>query len=220
MKIDDNIIKFCIIPYVNNYEDIDNLTYYINNKLNIKIYLSNSICYFPLLFNLQYLLLDNWVDCNNVTDNNLQYMPNIHTLILKQNYNITDYGLQYIKNITQLHLPQNINITDNGLKYLSCITDLDLRSNRNITDNGLFGISNICILKLGSNNVYYEHDQKLSNIGLSYIENIYDFKIYYTNYINIFELRCIGFQNIDNNYFEIFRKGDRVKNRLNKYIKS
>jgi hypothetical protein len=63
---------------------------------------------------------------NKITNNGLKYIPNIHTLNLRNNKNITDYDLKYIKNIYTLNLYWNENITDNGLKYIYNIHILNL----------------------------------------------------------------------------------------------
>ena len=91
---------------LNNITSLHLLKY---NKINLKL---------NLIENLKILILDN---INNITDNELKYIPNIHTLKMYHNEKITDEGLKYISNIHTLNLFSNENITDEGLMYISNI---------------------------------------------------------------------------------------------------
>jgi hypothetical protein len=75
----ESIIKYCIVPYFDEITDIDNVCYFVTNKTNIKIRLHDSICQFPTIYNIMYLKLTSYDDCNKITDNVLTHMPNIHT---------------------------------------------------------------------------------------------------------------------------------------------
>jgi hypothetical protein len=143
----ESIIKYCIVPYLDQITDIENVCYFVTNKTNIKIRLNN-ICQFPTIYNIQHLKLHSCNDCNVITDNILENMPNIHILDLYYNKNITDNGLKFIPNIHTLNLYFNENITDNGLKFIPNIHNLHLCCNKNITDNGLKFIPNIHTLNL------------------------------------------------------------------------
>jgi hypothetical protein len=95
---------------LNNITSLHLLKY---NKINLKL---------NLIENLKILILDN---INNITDNELKYIPNIHTLKMYHNEKITDEGLKYISNIHTLNLFSNENITDEGLMYISNINYLN-----------------------------------------------------------------------------------------------
>jgi hypothetical protein len=112
----ESIIKYCIVPYLDQISDIDNVCYFVTNKSNTKIRLYNNVCTFPTIYKIEHLIIDTY-DCNMITDSVLENMPNIHTLDLSYNTNITDNGLKFIPNIHTLNLALNTNITDNGLKY-------------------------------------------------------------------------------------------------------
>lgn len=169
----EDIIRYCIIPYFDNYDDLSNIANCLNSKTNITISLKNCIPLFPSKFyikeftlnnELGYLItddilanlkdiktLDLWHN-KNITDKGLVHLKGIHTLILTHNNNnITDKGLVHLKGIHTLDLWQNTRITDNGLVHLKGIHTLILPFNENITDNGLVHLQGIHTLNLKYN---------------------------------------------------------------------
>jgi hypothetical protein len=147
----DDIIKYIIIPYLNKFDDINNVTEcIIGNKNNIKIKLYNSLPSFPNIYTIQELKICSKLS-TNITDNDLTYLKGIHTLHLAWNTNITDAGLKNLKGIHTLRLYSNENITDKGLVYLKGIHTLDLRSSKYITDEGLIYIKGVRNLDIKDN---------------------------------------------------------------------
>lgn len=175
---------------------ISKLTYkdfmYLNNVENLNMSLSYSkeiITYiFSNFINIKKLILENcenYIEYNNFTDNEFDYLINLETLVINDNHVITDKGLLKLKKIKELNIQNcknitndgisnlvtleslcvyNINITDNVFKKLTNLKKLDLYFNK-ITDNSILYLTNIIELKLTSiPNIICKDFDKLKNL--------------------------------------------------------
>jgi hypothetical protein len=109
--------------------------------------------------NTQTLASSKDVFCSNV-----EYLKNIHTLIIHTGNRLTDDCLKYIKTVHTLILPWNTNITDKGLECLENIKILDLSHNKNISDVGILHIQNI--------NTLYTNSKRITDGGLALFNDI------------------------------------------------
>jgi hypothetical protein len=191
--IDEDIIKYCIIPYLDKISDLENVISLLSNKDNIRINLVDDWPkkpFYPInTMVLKSMTLEdhmlkyitkihtlivigkrrNIFSDPELTDNALYYLKGINTLVLNYETSITDAGLEYLTGIDTLIIGSNC-ITNIGLKHISSASTLSIIYNNNIGNDGLKYLTNIKNLLLSSN--YVDDD------GLQLIPNIENLVLY------------------------------------------
>lgn len=122
-----------------------------------------------ILSELRYLQLFG----NHVTNDILEKMCNLNTLILPHNNLITDEGLKHLTWIRHLDLQANKLITDEGFQYISNVEYLNLCSNRFIGDIGILYLKKVQYLNLAScGSMIYHSAGKISDKALEHLGSI------------------------------------------------
>lgn len=210
--MDDNIIKYCIIPYLDKCDDIEKIVSCISNKFNINIkinlvndwpkkafYPIDKMIFYSFAFNESMLINITKIDTliiyehsgnylDTFTDNGCKYLGDsgIKTLICNYNTSITDIGIQYIDRIENLIIG-GCSLTNNCFKYLSNVRILSLTYASFQKDDGLQYLQNVRKLILSTN--------KISDNSLKYIPNVTYlqlYNIYQTNPITIDGIRYLS----------------------------
>lgn len=77
------------------------------------------------------------VNNENITDDSIIYLKNLHTLYASGTCNVTDRGVILLKNLHTLDASRNRKITDVSIKQLLKLKSLDATDNLKITDQGV-----------------------------------------------------------------------------------
>ena len=140
-----DIIIHLIKDYSNEYNLLNCNKYLLNLKLKyFRLNTTDSLKYvqdidFKKLIdskitNSKLQLSLNLTDCNEITDEVIKPLGNLHTLNLTSCKNITDKGIKNLGNLHSLYLPWCDEITDEGIKHLGKLHTLDLSYCNQITD--------------------------------------------------------------------------------------
>lgn len=108
--------------------------------------------------------------CEELIDEDLKYLTNVHTLNLSYCKNLTEQGLFHLRNssIVNLNLT-GIDITNDSLIHLQNIPILSLKFCRKITDEGLIHLQKVKELDLSFTFI--------TDTGLNHLENVEVLKI-------------------------------------------
>jgi hypothetical protein len=181
IKIFPNIKSISIRPNVcitdgdfsclNNIEELD-----LSNCSQIKI-TDNSFRHLMKIKRLNLLgYKQTWVEDNYVTNKSFDYLSNLETLEIDDNYVINDSGLQKLKKIKHLYIYNCNKITDNGISNLINLEKLGLYSMENIID--------LTFKKLNKLQELVLTDCQITNSGLKYLSNLTRLKLVNVKNIN------------------------------------
>ncbi|AVL94967.1 hypothetical protein ma581 [Moumouvirus australiensis] len=193
------------LKYLNNLRVLDAQNSQIELKdidfLNKLEYLSmrfnDYLDHFDIIYfrNLSVLKLPH---CPGINDNCLKNLGGLKKINIKRCLGITDSGLVNLSNVRDINISGCLNITDNGLKSLGNVKKLNVRYCYGISDEGIKYLKNVEKIKIGYHDMYditmieYDHatsdeiiycdkvknsSQNITNLGLSYLNNIIMLKL-------------------------------------------
>uniref|UniRef100_A0A6G6AD15 F-box and FNIp repeat-containing protein n=1 Tax=Borely moumouvirus TaxID=2712067 RepID=A0A6G6AD15_9VIRU len=178
--------------------------------------------------------------CQGINDNCLKNLGGLKKINIKRCLEITDSGLESLSNIPDVNISGCLNITDKGLKSLKNVKKLNIRYCYGISNEGLKYLENVEKIKIGYHDMYditiieYDHatddeilycdkvknsSQNISDLGLSYLNNITILKLKKCN--SITDEGLLYFKNIKKLELKYCNniKGKFMKNFKNTNIK-
>jgi hypothetical protein len=151
-----------------NFENMDDILYFTNMKVNILKFYESTITNEDLkVINERIKRIEciNAIECLDISDDGLKYLKNIQRVMLYHCEAITDNGFVHLGNVDKLIIYCNDNITNSALKFMSNIYHIELSACDKINDKGLEYLKNVHTLSLTS-------QWRITNDGIKKLKNV------------------------------------------------
>ncbi len=157
----DNLLNLQLLSKYNKHLIRKTKWFHVDVKLNNTSNINDKVNYLATNFNfMKYILFL----CDNITDESVKMLCNVHSLDLSCCYNITDESAKMLGNVHSLNLTRCYKITDESVKMLGNVHTLNLNNYNKITDESVKMLGNVHSLDLTFCNITDELVKMLGNI--------------------------------------------------------